>query len=166
MRETFTFFAFLLFFVCNSQNTKTNRDTFKLELIVDAENNYSMQVPNSPYFVKEKILQIYPSEKLYIETVIKNDSIYSMEVVDKNVNPKRTIEIEFLQNVTDRTDKQMLLKVTNPFDKKLNYDAAMFIVGHDKWVSTSIIPILPNLVNYETWQDTIITLVLENWRFE
>ncbi|WP_409417901.1 hypothetical protein [Flavobacterium sp. PS2] len=166
MKKTFTIFAFLLFILCYSQDVKTNRESIKLELIADAENNYSMQVPNSPYFVKEKILQIYPSEKLYIETVIKNDSIYSMEVVNKNVNPKRTIEIEFSQNVTDRTNKQMLLKVTNPFDKKLNYNALMYIVGHDKWIPTSIIPILPNLVNYETWQDTIITLVLENWRFE
>ncbi|MCV9930003.1 hypothetical protein OIU83_20250 [Flavobacterium sp. LS1R49] len=166
MRKTFTLFAILLFVVCNSQNTKTNRDSFKLELIADAKNNYTMQVPNSPYFVKEKVLQIYPSEKLYIETIIKDNSIYSMTVVNKNLNPKRTIEIDFSQNATDRTNKQMLLKVTNPFNKKLNYDASMYIIGHDKWISTSIIPILPNLVNYETWPDVIITLALENWRFE
>ncbi len=42
----------------------------------------------------------------------------------------------------------------------------MYIVGYNKWLSTSIIPILPNLVNYETWNDVIISLVLERWRFE
>ena len=89
-----------------------------------------------------------------------------MKVVEKIVEPKRTIQIEFLQNVKDKKPEGMMLKVTNPFDRKLNYNAMMYIVGHNKWLSTSIIPILPNLVNYETWNDVIITLVLEKWRFE
>ena len=60
----------------------------------------------------------------------------------------------------------MMLSVTNPFDKSLIYDAAMYRVGKDSWSKTSIIPIRPGLINFETWADIIITLVLENWRFE
>ncbi len=163
-----TLFIIIIFIVnfCYSQNEIKEREPFVLKLAVDNEQFYQMDIPKSKYFVKENIIQIYPTEKLNIEVEIKNDTIYSMKVVEKIVEPKRTIQIEFLQNVKDKKPEGMMLKVTNPFDRKLNYNAMMYIVGHNKWLSTSIIPILPNLVNYETWNDAIITLVLEKWRFE
>lgn len=161
-------FIIILFIAnfCYSQNEIKEREPFVLKLAVDNEQFYQMDIPKSKIFVKENIIQIYPTEKLNVEVEIKNDTIYSMKVVDKIVEPKRTIQIEFLQNVKDKKPEGMMLKVTNPFDRKLNYNAMMYIVGHNKWLSTSIIPILPNLVNYETWNDVIITLVLEKWRFE
>lgn len=151
---------------CYSQNKIIEREPFALKLAVDSEQFYQMDVPKSKYFVKENILQIYPTEKLNVELEIKSDTIFSMKVVEKIIEPKKTIQIEFLQNVKENKPNAMMLKVTNPFDRKLNYNAMMYIVGNNKWLSTSIIPILPNLVNYETWNDVIITLVLEKWRFE
>lgn len=151
---------------CYSQNEIKEREPFILKLAVDNDQFYQMNVEKSKYFVKENIIQIYPTEKLNVEVEIKNDTIFSMKVVDRIIEPKRTIQIEFLQHVKDKKPEGMMLKVTNPFGRKLNYNAMMYIVGHDKWISTSIIPIQPNLVNYETWNDVIITLVLEKWRFE
>jgi hypothetical protein len=166
MKKTLFIIIILIANFCYSQNEIKEREPFVLKLAVDNEQFYQMDIPKSKYFVKENIIQIYPTEKLNIEVEIKNDTIYSMKVVEKIVEPKRTIQIEFLQNVKDKKPEGMMLKVTNPFDRKLNYNAMMYIVGNNKWLSTSIIPILPNLVNYETWNDVIITLVLEKWRFE
>lgn len=149
-----------------SQNEVKEREPFTLKLLVDNDQFYQMNVDKSKYFVKENILQIYPSEKINIQVEIKNDTIFAMTVVKKIAESKTTIQIEFVQNVKDNKSEGMMLKVTNPFGRKLNYNAMMYIVGHDKWLSTSIIPILPNLVNYETWNDVIISLVLEKWRFE
>lgn len=151
---------------CYSQNEIIEREPFVLKLAVDNDQFYQMNVPKSRYFVKENIIQIYPTEKLNIEFEIKNDTIFAMKVVQKIVEPKRTIQIEFFQNIKDRKPEGMMLQVTNPFDKKLNYNAMMYIVGNNKWISTSIIPIQPNLMNFEMWNDVIITLVLEKWRFE
>ena len=151
---------------CYSQNEIKEREPFVLKLAVDSEQFYQMDVPKSKYFVKENIIQIYPSEKLNIEVAIKNDTIFAMKVVEKIVEPKRTIQIEFFQNIKEKKLEGMILKVINPFDKKLNYNAMMYIVGNNKWISTSIIPIQPNLMNFEMWNDVIITLVLEKWRFE
>lgn len=150
-----------------AQNDIVTREPYKLQLAVDKENYYSMDVEKSPYFVKENILQIYPGEKLNVETELndKNEFI-SMKVVKENVYPKKTITIEFEQKTLDNDDKQMFLVVKNPFDKQLKYEALMYIVGHDKWLETSIIPIQPNLVNYEMWRDVIITLVLKDWNLE
>jgi len=149
-----------------SQNEITEREPFVLKLAVDNEQFYQMDVPKSKYFVKENIIQIYPTEKLNIEVEIKSDTIFSMKVVEKIVEPKRTIQIEFSQNIKEKKPEGMMLKVTNPFNRKLNYNAMMYIVGNNKWISTSIIPIQPNLMNFEMWNDVIITLVLEKWRFE
>ena len=132
---------------CYSQNEIKEREPFVLKLAVDNEQFYQMDVPKSKYFVKKNSIQIYPTEKLNIEVEIKNDTIYSMKVVEKILEPKRTIQIEFLQNVKDQKNEGMVLKVTNPFDRKLNYNAMMYIVGNNKWIPTSIIPILPNLIN-------------------
>ena len=166
MKNTLIIFCFLIFSLCVAQNEKVNREAFTLNLAVDAEHDYSMKVEPTPYFVKEKVLQIYPSEKIFIEAEIKGDTIYSMKVVTKNTHPKNTIEIEFTQDATDRTNITSMLIVKNPFDKTLNYNAFMYTPISQKWKETSIIPIRPKLQNFETWPHAIITLVLDKWRFE
>ncbi len=60
----------------------------------------------------------------------------------------------------------MMLKVENPFDKKLIYEAGMFIVGNNQWLSTSIMPVQEKLVGFELWNDVIITMILTDWRLE
>lgn len=150
-----------------SQSEIVQREPFALKLIVNDKEPYEMNVAKGDYFVQKKILQIYPSEKLNIEVEVKSDTIYSMKVVDQNVNPKKTIRIEFIQNVKNDRAEGMTLAIQNPFDKKLNYDAAMFVVGHNKeLVPTTVLPIQPNKVNLEKWDDVIVTLVLDKWRFE
>lgn len=58
----------------------------------------------------------------------------------------------------------MMLKVVNPFKKDLEYEAMMFIVGHDKWIQTNVLPVRANLTGFETWSDVVITLVLSDWK--
>jgi len=141
------------------------RDELKVDIVYDLENNYSTTIPESPYFVKEKVLQIYPGEEINVETEIKKDTIFSMKVVKVIEHPDRTINIRFFQDAKDRSKAQMMLVVKNPFKQKLLYDAFIFIPKHNDWSKTSIIPIQPNLVSYEMWPDVIATIALENWRF-
>ena len=166
MKLILTLFLSLTFTICNSQNEKPYREPFKLDLVVNTEHNYGMDVAKTPYFVKEKILQIYPGEKVLIETEVKSDSIFSMKVVEKNLNPEKTIEVDFFQDAKDRAKISMFLNVKNPFNKTLKHDALMYTVEGGQWEKTSIIPIRPKLENFETWGYAIITLVLDNWRLE
>lgn len=156
----------LTFSICNSQNEKLTREAFKLNLAVNEKQYYCMDVANTPYMVKEKILQIYPGEKIFIETEVKSDTIFSMKTVEKNLHPEKTIIVEFSQDASDKTNISMFLNVTNPFNKTLNHDALMYTVEGAQWEKTSIIPIGPKLQNFETWGYAIVTLVLDNWRFE
>ena len=143
MKNIVTIFLVLFVNMAFSQDTP-QRKPFELILNVDGENFYRQDVKASPYFVKEKILQIYPSEKLNIEVEILGDTIASMKVVDKNTNPKKTIELEIKQQSTNKIHEQIILTVNNPFDKSLLYDAHMYRVGDDQWRKTSIIPVGQN----------------------
>lgn len=158
-------FLILSIFI-NAQNEKPDRASFTLTMAIDTVNFYQQEVPKAPYFVKDKILQIYPTEKLFIETEIIGDSIHTMKVVKENLNPMKTITIEFIQNVEEKNHTGMMLTVKNPFEKKLTYEALMFINGRSEWIPTSIIPVRPNLMSFETWSDVIVSLVLVEWKLE
>lgn len=147
-----------------SQNENLYRQEFVLKLPVNGEQFYEQKVVKSPYFVKDKILQIYPGEKLFIEIEKTKNSIDSMKVVKENINPNKTITVELTQIVKDRKSESMILKVENPFDKDLEYKAMMYIVGHDKWIQTNVLPVKSKLIGFETWNDVIITLVLSDWK--
>lgn len=164
MKIIVTLFTILFFQVSIAQNLNPQREAFTLKLPVDGVNYYEEQIKAGPYFVYKNILQIYSSEKLNIEVELKNDTIFSMRTVKENLNPENTIEIEFSQTVKDGKSEMMMLKVKNPFNQKLEYKAKMYIVGHNKWINTSIIPVPPHLIGFETWPDVIITLALDNWK--
>lgn len=163
MKKILIFFIFLTTTFSFSQQ---NRKAFTLEIAANETQQYKAEIPESPYFVKEKILQIYCGEKIFIECEIAKDTISKMKIVEKNINPKKTIEIEFNQHSEDRKNINTMLVVKNPFNRKLNYNALMFTPISQTWKPTSIIPIQPQLMNFETWPHAIITIVLEKWRFE
>ncbi len=164
MKILLTLLTVLTYQVGIAQNLKPERDAFTLKLAVDTVNYYEQEIKSGPYFVYKNALQIYPSEKIKIAVELKNDTIFSMKTVEENLDPKNTIEIEFSQKIKDGKSEMMILMVKNPFNKKLTYTANMYIVGHNKWLTTSIIPVEPDLVGYETWSDVIISLALDNWK--
>jgi hypothetical protein len=148
------------------QNEKTSREEFSLKLPVNGEQFYEQKVDKSPYFIKENVLQIYPGEKLFIEVEKTKSEITSMKVVKDNLNPQKTILIEFAQTTKGRKSESMMLKIVNPFNKDLEYKAMMFIVGHDKWINTNVYPVRAKLTNFEMWNDVIISLVLSEWKLK
>lgn len=166
IKKIFLIIIVFAFKICFAQNDNESREAFTLKLSVDSIQFYQQEINKSKYFVKDNVLQIYPGESLFIEAELNDNIIASMKVVKKNINPSKTIVVNFAQNVSDRENKGMMLQVSNPFNSNLNYDAMMYIVGKNRWIKTSIIPIKPKLKNFEMWNDPIITLVLNNWRLE
>ena len=165
--KTFIIIAFSIFSLSlYSQNEKPKRSSYKLEIVSNETEQYTTNVPESPYFVKEKTLQIYCGEKVFVECEIQGDSISKMKVVEKNINPEKTIVIDFSQNSENRKEIRTDLNVKNPFSKILRYDAFMLTPYFKQWRSTSIIPIRPKLENFEMWPHAIIALELKNWRLE
>ncbi|MEO5777036.1 MAG: hypothetical protein ABIQ27_09020 [Flavobacterium sp.] len=152
--------------LCFAQNDKPQRAAFKFKLAEDNLHYTKINVPQSDYFVKYKMLEIYATEKLNIEVTLQNDTIATMKVVKKIVYPERTIVIDFKQKHERGKLIGIMLNIKNPFDKKLVYDANMFLIGGDKWIPTNVIPVYPKIQSFESWPDPITTLCLCNWHFE
>jgi hypothetical protein len=89
-----------------------------------------------------------------------------MKSVKENINPEKTITITFSQLTEGKKHNGMILNIHNPFDKKLEYKANMFLMHYDKWVPTSVLPIQANLSAYETWPDIIVSIGLYGWEFK
>ena len=149
-----------------AQNEKLDREAYTLKLPVDGIQFYEQKLNKTPYFVHETTLQLYPGEKLWIEVENKGTEITSMKVVQKNLNPEKTISVEFTQTAKNRKNEYMTLTVDNPFNKALEYTAMMYIVGQDKWINTNVYPVRAKMAGIEMWSDVIITLVLRDWKFK
>ena len=156
----------LFAFVALHSQDKKNREAFTLEIVANETQQYRAEIPQSPFFVKDKILQIYCGEKVFVECEIAGDTLSSMKVVEKNLHPEKTIEIEFYQDAKDRTRINTFLQLTNPFNKDLIYKAAMLTPRSDEWRSTSTIPVRSKLMSFETWGHSIISLALMDWQFK
>jgi len=151
-------------FLCSSQNDKPQRSAFTLKLAVDSVQFYEQEIKASPYLVKEKVLQLYPGEKIFIEVETNKTGIVSMKTVSENKFPEKTLIVELTQRTKNKKHEYMMLEINNPFKKELKYKAMMYIVGHNKWIPTNVLPVKYQGA-YETWSDIIITLVLSDWEF-
>jgi sulfate adenylyltransferase subunit 1 (EFTu-like GTPase family) len=147
----------------HSQNEKPERDSYTLKLPVDSINFYELEVKSGPYFVADKVLQMYATETIFIEVETKKKEIVSMKTVKENVNPEKTITVALTQTVKDKKSEMMMLKIANPFKYELQYKAQMNIVRHNKWIPTNVYPVKPKLTTFEIWGDVIISLVLSDW---
>ncbi|MGY5352649.1 hypothetical protein ACXGQW_08820 [Wenyingzhuangia sp. IMCC45533] len=147
-----------------SQTQKLKREAYQLKLFIDENKFYKQDIKESFYFVKEKELQIFSGEKIFVEVEIEKGLIKSMIVVDENSNPEKTIELELKQTVKNRVHKRTTLVVKNPLNRDLDYNAIMAIFGVKKWINTNVLPVKAGISSYETWPDLIITLVLKDWK--
>jgi hypothetical protein len=147
-------------------NDLPKREAYQLKLAVDGENFYQEDVKPTDYVYPDNSIQLYPGEKVYLEVELKNGAIKSLKSVKQNLYPEKTLEISFTQSTEGKIHAQMILKVVNPFDKKLDYTANIYLMMQKKWISTSIIPVLPKLSSYETWPDLIVTIALSGWELK
>jgi len=60
----------------------------------------------------------------------------------------------------------MILKVVNPFREDLQYKALIFLMEHNKWVETNILPVNAENTSFEAWPDIIVTITLSDWKFK
>lgn len=62
------------------------------------------------------------------------DSLVNLKVIKEIKNKGKTLIVIFLQDVENRTHRQMILSVVNPFAKKLVYSAQLNLMKSKQWV--------------------------------
>lgn len=165
MKNIFLVLGIAFFSTAQSQNLRPKREAFVLKVQRNAKQFYAQQVKQTPYFVTDKTLQIYPLEKVNIEVEIKNDTIFSMVSVKENLHPEKTIEIEFCQTVENHEARPAFLYVKNPFPKKLSYNVIAYLIDESEWKQVNKTA-KPNWTSLEAWKEVIGSLVLKDWKFE
>jgi hypothetical protein len=142
------------------------RPAYQLKVAVDKESFYSEDIHSGPYMLPENTIQLYPGETVYIEIDQEYGVIKKMRAVPVISDSAKTMTITFSQLVKERVHTLTMLQVTNPFDLQLIYKAHIFLFRQKKWVSTSVYPVEPRLVGYETWPDIIISVGLGGWALQ
>ena len=153
-------------FSYSQADNNNTRPAFTLKLYVDDTTFYTAPMGATSYIVKESAVQVFPGEKIYVEADIANDSLVNFKVVPENLNKGKTLVITFTQTHQDKKHEQMILSVTNPFAKNLEYHSQIHLMKYKKWVTTSVLPVKPGLVSYENWPDIITTIVLYDLRLK
>ncbi|MBC7937748.1 MAG: hypothetical protein H7Y86_20555 [Rhizobacter sp.] len=160
----------LITFLSNVTNGQDNiplkRKPYKLAVAVDKEIVYEEDLKDNPYVWPDKTVQLYPGETVYIEIEFNKDTIKRFVAGKENTNPSTTLELTFTQVSNDKVHELMMLKVKNPFKKKLVYEAMIFLMKQKKWVKTSVIPVEGGLMGFETWPDIITSIGVGGWTFK
>lgn len=164
MKNFFPAVALLSFTLAQSQNLLPEREAFLLKIPRNAKQSFIQEIGRTPYLIEDKTLQIYPHERINLEFEIKADTIFSMATVAKNLNPERTVEIEFCQTVENNKARPVFF-LKNPFGKKLTYNLIVYDVEESQWQTTAKTA-NPNWTSRQAWGKVISSLVFKDWKLE
>ena len=111
----------------------------------------------------EANISIFPGEDHLIEAELIDGQIANLRPLIGETNTQ-TIEVSFSQEVDDEGTVQSLLKVTNPFEFPLRYEAHIATEASEGFQYTSSCPVQPGLVAYEHWPYSVIHIVMTEVR--
>jgi hypothetical protein len=137
------------------------RAPFKLRLHIDDDHYYEQGFERIPYVANNEVY-LFSGEGFGINVTVSGDQLagitYQPDIA------KADVEFNFTQEKS--ADGFMMLLVTrNKLKRKLFFDALMTVPGKPEIYKTSVLPVEPNLSNFESWPHPIIQLVLNNFRF-
>jgi hypothetical protein len=142
------------------------RLAFDLKLFVDDNQFYNSPMGETNYIINDSIVQIFPGEKLFIEAEVVNNKLTNFRIVNDIKDKSKTLVVDFRQTIKGKVHEQMTLSIDNPFDKQLRYKAMMNLMKNNKWVKTSVYPVMPGLRGIEIWPDLITSLALVGFELE
>jgi hypothetical protein len=157
----------LLLSVCFSQTKSATEDErvfrarFKLKLHVDDERYYEQSFDRIPY-VSGNDVYLFSGEAFGINVTATENEI---SPIAYERNPaKADLELRFTQEKS-KTGWMMMLVIRNKLKHRLYLDALMTIPGKEEILNTNVLPVEPNLSDFESWPHPIVQLVLRNFRF-
>jgi len=157
----------LLLSVCFSQTKSATQEErvfrapFKLKLHVDDERYYERSFDRIPY-VSGNDVYLFSGEAFGINVTATENEI-SRIAYERNP-AKADVELRFTQEESTN-GWMMMLVIRNKLKHRLYLDALMTTPGKEKIVKTNVLPVEPNLSDFESWPHPIVQLVLRDFRF-
>jgi hypothetical protein len=137
------------------------RAAFKLKLHVDDDRYYEQSFDRIPYVAGNDVY-LFAGEAFGINVTVTENEI-SHIAYERNP-AKAEVELRFTQEKS-KNGWMMMLVIRNKLKRRLYLDALMTRPGSDEILTTNVLPVEPNLSDFESWPHPIVQLVLRNFRF-
>jgi len=137
------------------------RAPFVLKLHIDNERYYEERFDKVPY-VAENSVYLFAGETFGINVTVTEKRLSG---ITYQPDPAQAdVVLAFTQEKSEK-GFMMLLVIRNRLKRRLSFDALMTVPEKKGIYETSVLPVEPNLSNFESWPHPIVQLVLRNFRF-
>jgi hypothetical protein len=147
-----------------ADNNLVFRDPFTIKLHVDKERYYEEKVVKKIPFVADNNVYLFPGESFGLKLSVVDGEITTVSYQKEKISAD--VELEFKQEIEENGDAMMMLVIKSRIKQILYLDALMIVPRKKGNYKTSILPLKPGLMNFESWPHPIIQLVLRNLRFK
>lgn len=157
----------LLLSACFSQTKSATQDEpvfrapVKLKLHLDNDRFYEGTFDHVPY-VADNDVYLFAGEAFGVNVTITEGEI-SRIAYERNP-AKADVELRFTQEKS-QNGWMMMLVIRNKLKRRLYLDAVMTLPWKDDLFTTNVLPVEPNLSDFESWPHPIVQLVLRDFRF-
>lgn len=144
-----------------TQDEPVFRAPFKLKLHVDNDRLYEQSFDRVPY-VANKDVYLFAGESFGLNITATDNEVSRVEY-EQDLG-KADVELRFTQEKS-KNGWMMMLVIRNKLKRRLYLDALMTVPGKKEILNTNVLPVEPNLSDFESWPHPIVQLVLRNLRF-
>jgi len=137
------------------------RARFVLKLHIDNEHYYEQAFDRVPYVAEDEVY-LFAGETFGINVTITENQL--CRITYQRDPAKADVALAFTQEKSS-SGFMMLLVIQNRLKRKLFFDALMTVPEKKEIYKTSVLPVEPNLSNFESWPHPVVQLVLRNFRF-
>jgi len=137
------------------------RAPFKLKLHVDDDHYYEQSFDPIPYVAGNDVY-LFAGEAFGLNVTVTENEV--SHIAYERSPSKADVELRFTQEKS-QNGWMMMLVIRNKLKHRLYLDALMTIPGKEEILKTSVLPIEPNLSDFESWPHPIVQLVLRDFRF-
>lgn len=144
-----------------TQREPVFRAPFVLRLRIDKGHFYEERFGKVPYVTGDDVY-LFAGDSFGINIIPAHD--LTSRISYQPDPAKADVEFSFSQQ-RGTGGFEMMLVIQNKLKRKLYLDALMTVPGKKGVYETDILPVPPNLSDYESWPHPIVQLVLRNFRF-
>lgn len=137
------------------------RAPFVLTLHEDDRHDYMETFDKIPYVANDDVY-LFAGDTFGIHVMLTGAEISGI-TYERDLS-KADVEFKFTQQKSAR-GWMMLLVIRNKMKRRLYLDGLMTVPGKRGVLKTNVLPVEPNLSDFESWPHPIVQLVLRNFRF-
>ena len=135
------------------------RPVTTVRLKLNDKEYFEMEFPRGP-FVADGFINVLAGEEVLVEFDETDGMLSNPQYVKTATKPERTISFRL-----EQTDQGTILRVKNPFTKRITYDCLIQHYREQRLRKTSILPVQAGLMSFEMWPYPVAQVVVSSVRY-